>query len=136
MPKVIRMELKAKNVERASRFYHEVFGWSIDNWGGPFNSWMRTAGPGDPYGEPIGTMSPPDPRAAIAIDVSSVDECMERIMIAGGKISSRKAVIPNVGFHVYCEDTEGNIFGIMEYDPAAALEAEHRIKTSQRVATG
>ncbi len=25
-----------------------------------------------------------------------------------------KMKIPGVGFHAYCQDTEGNIFGIME----------------------
>lgn len=30
-----------------------------------------------------------------------------------------KTAIPGIGYHAYCQDTEGNVFGIMEEDPSA-----------------
>jgi hypothetical protein len=32
---------------------------------------------------------------------------------------SPKTTIPGVGYHAYCQDTEGNVFGIMQDDPSA-----------------
>lgn len=36
-----------------------------------------------------------------------------------GRIIISKMAIPAIGYHTYCEDTEGNIFGIMQDDPSA-----------------
>lgn len=33
---------------------------------------------------------------------------------------SPKRAIPGVGYQAYCQDTEGNVFGIDQEDPAAA----------------
>jgi predicted enzyme related to lactoylglutathione lyase len=37
----------------------------------------------------------------------------------GAQIALPKMAIPGVGWLVYCKDTEGNIFGMMQNDPSA-----------------
>jgi predicted enzyme related to lactoylglutathione lyase len=37
----------------------------------------------------------------------------------GGKTVTQKTAIPDLGYYAYCEDTEGNIFGIFENEPSA-----------------
>jgi len=32
----------------------------------------------------------------------------------GGKVLNSKMLIPGVGYHSYCLDSEGNAFGVME----------------------
>ena len=39
---------------------------------------------------------------------------------AGGTVAVPKMPIPTMGWLAYCKDTEGNIFGMMQMDPAAA----------------
>jgi predicted enzyme related to lactoylglutathione lyase len=46
---------------------------------------------------------------------------MNRVVNAGGSIVEAKSVVPGVGYHAYCADTEGNLFGIMQQDPLAQL---------------
>lgn len=72
MPKVVRLELRAKDAKRAVGFYRDVFGWKIDRFGGPFSGWMTSSSPND-LPDVIGMMFKIDPSAALAIDVSSID---------------------------------------------------------------
>jgi predicted enzyme related to lactoylglutathione lyase len=59
-------------------------------------------------------------RAAVnTIGVASIDAFAQKIVRAGGKIIMAKMAIPGVGWQAYCEDTEGNVFGIHQTDPAA-----------------
>jgi predicted enzyme related to lactoylglutathione lyase len=42
MNRVIHFELGVDNPERAIGFYAQVFGWKVDQWGGPENYWLVT----------------------------------------------------------------------------------------------
>ena len=53
------------------------------------------------------------------IQVSSVDDFSQKVTATGGKIVTPKIVIPGVGYQAYCQDTEGNTFGIHQSDPEA-----------------
>ncbi|MDD1671065.1 MAG: hypothetical protein LUQ67_07150 [Methanomicrobiales archaeon] len=44
---------------------------------------------------------------------------MKRVVEIGGKALSPKMAVPGVGYNALCQDPEGNVFGIMEMDPAA-----------------
>jgi uncharacterized protein len=55
----------------------------------------------------------------ITFSVPSVDEYIERIRKAGGKVLMTKSPIPGVGYIAYGSDGEGNEFGILEADPSA-----------------
>jgi predicted enzyme related to lactoylglutathione lyase len=48
-----------------------------------------------------------------------VDEFVRKINENGGKVIVPKFAVPGVGYMVYCADTEGNVFGIMEEDTSA-----------------
>jgi predicted enzyme related to lactoylglutathione lyase len=53
------------------------------------------------------------------IDVESVDAAIAAVAKAGGKQLMPKSPIPGVGYFAYCEDTEGNMFGVMQADKNA-----------------
>ncbi len=42
------------------------------------------------------------------------------IVQAGGTVVAPKMAVPGVGWTAYFADPEGNAFGVMEFDPAAA----------------
>ena len=119
MGRVIHFEIPADDVERAIRFYRQVFGWKIEKWEGPVEYWLVTTGP---EGEPgidggMGKRTSPSEGVVNTIDVRSVDDTVEKIEQAGGKIIRPKQAVPGVGWLAYCEDSEGNPFGIMQADP-------------------
>lgn len=124
MPRVIHFELSADDPERAVKFYDEVFGWKTQKWDGPQSYWLLETGEEGQMGINGGLMkrsdNPLPPSSAInTIDVPSVDDYAQKITESGGKVVMPKFAVAGIGHMAYCEDTEGNIFGIMEIDPSA-----------------
>ena len=52
-------------------------------------------------------------------DVENVDGMAERAVNGGGTLVVPKMAVPGVGWLVYCKDTEGNIFGMLQMDAGA-----------------
>lgn len=123
MPRVIHFELPAEDPQRAAKFYADVFGWQIQQWGGE-DYWLVMTGDKDKPGIDGGMMRQceqfPARTPINVLDVDSVDEYSSKIEAAGGKILMPKMPVPTVGWLAYAQDTEGVIFGIMQPDPNAA----------------
>jgi predicted enzyme related to lactoylglutathione lyase len=121
MKRVVHFDINADDPARAVEFYEDVFGWKIEKWEGPIDYWLVTTGPDDQPGINGGIMERFSPREStiITINVPSVDAFMEKITRAGGKIIGEKRTIPGVGILGYCQDTEGNTFGIIQEDTSA-----------------
>lgn len=124
MPRVIHFELGASAPERAVAFYRTVFGWEIEKWQGPIDYWLITTGPaGEPGIDGAITLHDERTKGTVnTIGVDSVSKYEKLIEAQGGKILLPKQAILGVGYMAYCQDTEGNVFGIMENDPAAGTE--------------
>jgi len=120
MRRVIHFEINADKPQRAVKFYEKVFGWKITKWEGPVDYWLVTTGEKNLPGID-GAIMPRMEKGTttIVIDVPSVDEFLEKIAQARGKILTEKTAIPGVGYVAYCEDTEGNVFSIYQDDPSA-----------------
>ena len=121
MSRVIHFEIPADNPERAGEFYREVFGWRLEKWRGPQEYWLITTGPDSQPGINGGLLRRPHPAAGTVntIGVSSVEDAVARIEKKGGKVAVPKMAIPGVGYLAYCQDTEGNVFGVLQADEAA-----------------
>jgi uncharacterized protein len=120
MPKIIHFEISADDPKRASAFYKNVFGWHINKWQGPVDYWLISTD--DREGISINgaiRQRMRDETTVNTIDVPSIDEFTQIVVGAGGTIVVAKSVVPGVGYHAYCADTEGNLFGIMQQDPSA-----------------
>jgi len=124
MPRVVHFELPAEDPERAARFYSDVFGWSIQKWQGPQDYWLVMTGEKSEPGIDGGIMRQGDSFPAKTpintIDVPSVDAATAKVESAGGAVMVPKMPIPGVGYLAYCKDTEGVIFGVMQFDKSAA----------------
>jgi predicted enzyme related to lactoylglutathione lyase len=53
------------------------------------------------------------------VGVDSVDASVTAVTKVSGKLITPKTPIPGVGYFAYCEDTEGNLFGLMQADANA-----------------
>lgn len=116
MPRVTFFEVPADSPDRAMKFYKEVFGWQFDKWDGPMECWLVKTGNGGKRGIDGGLMKKSNNLPAIrnVIDVSSVDEYSGKISSNGGKLLMPKTEIPGIGFFALFQDTEGNVFGMMQ----------------------
>jgi predicted enzyme related to lactoylglutathione lyase len=121
MARVVHFEINADDPERAVKFYQDVFGWEITKWEGPTEYWLITTGPDEEPGINGGLMKRTDPSATTwnTIQVDSVDAYLAKIVQAGGTVVLPKQTIPGVGYQAYCQDTEGNIFGVHETNESA-----------------
>lgn len=121
MPRPIHFEIIADQPQRAEKFYADVFGWKMQKWEGPVDYWMITTGPEDEPGINGGmTHRESTMPTCNTISVPSVDDYLKKITEAGGQIAAEKMPIPGIGWLAYFQDPEGNMFGIMEEDEAAA----------------
>ncbi|UCF78160.1 MAG: VOC family protein [Candidatus Eiseniibacteriota bacterium] len=120
MLRVTHFEIHADEPERAVEFYEKVFGWKIHKWQGPMEYWLVSTGPDGQPGINGGIMRREAGGTTYnTIDVPSVDEFIRKVGEAGGKVKAPKIAVPGVGYMAYCQDTEGNTFGIMEEDSSA-----------------
>ncbi len=111
MSRVIHFELAADDPTRAIAFYENVFGWQFNKWEGPVEYWLITTGPESKPGIDGGLAQRADPAVSTENTVG--------VEANGGKIVRPKQAVPGVGWMAYCQDTEGNTFGIMQEDPSA-----------------
>lgn len=121
MSSVVHFEVSADQVERAVKFYTKVFGWRIYKEEGAEDYWLIETGTEEEPGTPGALMERIDPSDStiITFDVPSVDGFARRITEAGGTVLAPKLSIPGAGYVQYCSDTEGNTFGIMQFDESA-----------------
>jgi hypothetical protein len=112
--------VSADDPDRASQFYERVFGWNIQKWGGPKDYRLISTGAADQPGINGGIFKREGQVNYVnTIDVPSVDEFVAKVTEHGGKEVVPKTAIPGVGQLVYCQDTEGNVFGILEAESEA-----------------
>jgi uncharacterized protein len=121
MPRIVHFEIGADDPDRATKFYEDVFGWQTARWDGPQAYWLMTTGPADQPGINGGILRRDArfPAVVNTLDVPDVDEYSERVTAGGGRVTMPKFPLPGVGWLAYCEDTEGNMFGMIQSDPSA-----------------
>ena len=121
MPRVVHFEVAADDPERATKFYQDVFGWKIDKWDGPEDYWLVTTGEPGTVGIDGGIMRRRHGEAVInTVDVESLDDAVAKVTSSGGSVVAPKMAVPGIGYMAYCQDTEGNTFGMMQGDESAA----------------
>lgn len=114
MSKVIHFEIPAEDPERAANFYKQVFKWEIQKWE-QGDYWLVSTGPEEEPG--INGAIYPKEQGSVVRDVISVEsykEFSKKIESNGGKMLTEKMSIPGMGFYGLFQDTEGNVFGIIE----------------------
>ena len=120
MGRVIHFEIPAHEPDRAAAVYQKVFGWTFDKWDGPTEYWMVSTGADGAPGINGGMLKRGNVTTTTnTVGVDSVDASVAAVTKAGGKFIMPKTPIPGVGYFAYCEDTEGNLFGVMQADANA-----------------
>ena len=127
MPTIVHFEIPADDVERAKKFYGNLFGWNIEKLPGQtgredMEYWLITTT--DDKGNNAlggGIMKRQGPQQPIInhIDVKSVDEYSSKVQQLGGKVHVPKTAVPGMGYFAICLDTENNAFGIWETNESA-----------------
>ena len=126
MPRIVHFEIYADDVDRATDFYANLFGWEINKWDGPPQMDYRLVSSGNGPGIDGGITRRPPPESGSAIPgvnyvhVDAIDEYLPKVQANGGSILKPKIPIPGIGYIAICQDTEGNPIGLYQSDPDAA----------------
>jgi len=127
MGRVVHFEIHASDMDRAERFYRDVFGWEVQRFDGPIDYRLLNTGPKSTTGIDgalVERRGSGDGDAVIAyvctVQVDDIKATEQKVKEAGGEQVVERQEIPDVGHLSYFKDSEGNIFGAMQ---AASREA-------------
>jgi predicted enzyme related to lactoylglutathione lyase len=119
-PTIVHFEIPSDNIERAKKFYNDLFGWKMEKMPGPMEYWTFSTtnqkGGGEQQIVSGGVMERQMPQQSITnyIGVKSVDEYSKKVESLGGKVKVPKTEVLNFGWFAICTDTENNTFGLWE----------------------
>jgi len=122
MPTIVHFNIPVKDVNRAKKFYNELFGWKIEKVPGPMEYYNITTYDdkgNTSVGGGMGENQEEDDQITNYIDVPSIDEYITKVQQLGGKIVMPKTPIPGFGYLAVCIDSENNKFGLWETDEKA-----------------
>ncbi len=119
---VSHFAINADDLQRARRFYENVFGWRLEPWGPPGFLLVHTGPPESPG--ILGALQKrrelvPGQRTVgyeCTVGVDSADATAKAAEANGGQVIMAKTIIPTVGELVWLQDPEGNIVGAMKYE--------------------
>lgn len=121
MSAIVHFEIPADNIDRAKKFYTDLFDWKFQPYeGNPEYLKIQTSGEKPIEGGMMKRQNPDQPITNY-IDVASLDESSIKVENLGGRIIVSKTPVPGLGYFAVCMDTEKNIFGLWKEDPKAAL---------------
>ncbi len=120
MNRVVHFEVPAGDLDRAKKFYSNVFGWQIMDM--PEMSYVIVTttdsdekGPKNPGAINGGMMKRGSIKnPVITIEVPDIDSQLKKIEEAGGKVVAPKIAVGDMGFSAYIMDTEGNVMGLWQ----------------------
>lgn len=121
MDKVQHFEIPADDMARAKKFYSSVFGWKIQDVPG-IEYAMADSVETDENRQPVGGTNGGILKrntdyanvVSITITVADVDNTIQSVIVAGGKLVREKRKFGNLGYVAYVKDTEGNVVGIWQ----------------------
>lgn len=129
MARVVHFEVHVDDMERAKKFYGEVFGWQFEDWSGyvgePYfgvitgkdepgidGALMQRKGPSPEQDQPVNAY-------VCTMQVEDYDATEELILELGGAVAVPKGPLPGMAWQGYYTDPEGNLFGLHQPDKSA-----------------
>jgi predicted enzyme related to lactoylglutathione lyase len=126
MSQVAHFAINADDVDRARRFYEQVFGWKFDAYGPPgfFMVNEASATAHVPLRGSLQKRRELVPGIAMrgfecSISVDDIQRTKAAIEANGGKIVMQICTLAGIGRLLFFQDTEGNLSGAMQYDSNA-----------------
>jgi predicted enzyme related to lactoylglutathione lyase len=119
MSTICHFEIPVDDIQRAKKFYTELFEWKFQQFT-DMNYWgIQTSEPGKGVNGGMMERQAPNQQILNYIDVDSVAKYLKKVETLGGKVLMVKTAVPEMGWFGICMDTENNVFGLWEDDKFA-----------------
>lgn len=120
MATIIHFDISADDLQRAKKFYEQLFDWKIEKFpNSPQDYYIietqTTTGEKGITGG-IAKREKDYQKITNFIQVDSIDDSISKVKELRGQIIEPKTAIPTVGYIAGCKDTEDNIFGLIEVE--------------------
>lgn len=113
---VVHIELSAKNLTEAAKFYEQLFGWKTEQMPAmDYATFQAEGGPGGGF-NPVRADNPAG-TVLVYIDSDDVTADLAKAEKLGAKIILRKTEIPQMGWFGVFEDPTGNRLGLFQNMP-------------------
>jgi predicted enzyme related to lactoylglutathione lyase len=116
--KIVHVEIKASDPDRATAFYKSVFGWEFGASAMPEMDY-RMARLDEQSGAAIYPADDAGSGLLVYVDTDDIDASVAKVRESGGEAGDKQP-IPGTGWFSHCKDTEGNPVGIFQSDESAA----------------
>lgn len=127
---ISHFEVYVDDIERAKKFYSDVFGWAYAAMGDELNNYVVvypggevTEGPATrginggmlkrPGPAPSDDMAAPNAYVCM-VTIDDIDAALERAVVAGARIDMAVMDVPTVGRLAYIRDSEMNLVGVLQ----------------------
>ncbi len=126
MNPVVHFEMPAENKKRMAEFYTTAFGWKTEQLGPEMGDYiLATTSEVDATGRPLvrgminggfyqKTDDPASHHPSVVIAVDDINDSMQNVKKAGGKVLGEPMDIPGIGSFVPFIDTEGNRLSMLQ----------------------
>jgi predicted enzyme related to lactoylglutathione lyase len=112
---ITHIEFPADDLERAKRFYGELFGWQYQPMEGFDGYFLFSTGAAEQIGGGIGTRGEAvSDKVRLYIETDSIDALLPRVPGLGGSLVTEKSEIPGQGWYAVIVDSEGTEVGLYE----------------------
>lgn len=125
---IVHFEIHVGDIERAKKFYGDVFGWTFTDANMGMEYWLITTGRADgPNGEPQGINGALTKRSGAVsgegvspnafvctIQIDDIDATLEQAKAAGAVETTERMDIPNVGQYCGLKDPDGNFLAVLQ----------------------
>lgn len=113
---IVHIEISAKDLGAASKFYADLFGWKIEPM--PEMNYATFEAEGGPGGG-FNPVSDENPAGTVLVYVGTEDilASLDQVVKLGGKLVVPKTEIPGMGWFAIFSDPTGNNIGLFQEMP-------------------
>jgi len=111
---ICHIEIMATDLDKAKKFYSELFGWKIQSWQGSPDYLMFDTGKEPGGGIAKAEKVNPGDGILLYVLVDDIEKSLNKAKELGGKVVKENTEIPNVGWFGLFADLDGNVIGVFK----------------------
>lgn len=110
---ITHIDIPVGDLDRASRFYGELFGWQISEVPG-FEGYPMWQAPNKISGGGLAPRGEDFTQPRSYVEVDSIDDVLAKVSALGGEVVLEKSPISDTSWWAVFRDHDGNIIGLYE----------------------
>jgi predicted enzyme related to lactoylglutathione lyase len=112
---ICHVELPTTDFAKSKAFYEKVFGWKVEvDPATAYGMWTADEGPGGGFNLVREPCTCGEAACLVYLRVASIDEKAKELAAAGGKVTTPKTAVGDMGWYAIFADPAGGVVGLWE----------------------